>query len=90
MHTQKASNSFIRAAARLLHVQESDKKLNELAQLAWEISLVRKDKRIKMIQSYIAATQHTSITFGDCVYDTMELLLALHHLRRSAFPSPES
>lgn len=59
----------------------------ELAVMGWNTAILQKPERIKAIEKYIAENQCSSVKLGPDCYDTLELIVALAHLKKALFPA---
>ena len=69
--------------ARLLQADHDTEVVDRLAQLAARGATQNKETRINTFLDYIRQERMETITLSDRTYDTLELLIALAHLKRA-------
>lgn len=62
----------------------------DLAVMAWNTSFLPKPERIAVIESYIRDHECPFIKLGVNRYDTLELTVALVHIKKALFPDIHS
>lgn len=82
--------AFRQDLARLLKSRCDNVILTAVAELAWDSSFMVKDDRVQAIQQFIEEAGIREVRLGSTRYDTMELVIALSHYRRAAYPGIHS
>jgi hypothetical protein len=76
------SPEYTRFKEDTLRLLNNDPSAEPVIQLAWDSSLVDKNKRIEMIEKQVAENGGT-VTLSGRDYDVMELVISLAHYKRS-------
>ena len=85
----ETADQFRIYAAKLLDPDWPGKDIErylELAVLGWNTAILSKPERIREIERYIQSRDCPHLSLGTERYDTLELVVALAHIKKALFP----